>query len=210
MNSGRTVFSQLIEFLPHQEFQKCVARYGGGRYLKNLSCWDQYLAMTLADLTYRESLRDIEACLRSAVSSSTWDSVARWHARRWPMRTNRAPGESTLTLRDTILFVWAEVTMRKSGWICAYFEVSWRHAEEDILADLRRVGTGCGFHVAVLVGGGCNISDSRAFLVDCVPVGLVLELTSEAWEARNKTLKTLELAALSRFEIALKWKMDGK
>ena len=59
------VFSQLIEFLPHQEFQKCVARYGGGRYLKNLSCWDQYLAMAFAQLTYRESLRDIEACLRS-------------------------------------------------------------------------------------------------------------------------------------------------
>jgi hypothetical protein len=54
-----------IEFLPHQEFQKCVARYSGGRYLKNLSCWDQYLAMAFAQLTYRESLRDIEACLRS-------------------------------------------------------------------------------------------------------------------------------------------------
>ena len=65
MNSGRTVFSQLIEFLPHQEFQKCVTRYSGGRYLKNLSCWDQYLAMAFAQLTYRESLRDIEACLRS-------------------------------------------------------------------------------------------------------------------------------------------------
>ena len=65
MNAGRTVFSQLIEFLPHQEFQKCVARYSGGRYLKHLSCWDQYLAMAFAQLTYRESLRDIEACLRS-------------------------------------------------------------------------------------------------------------------------------------------------
>src|SRR6266436_5701839 len=65
MNTGRTVFSQLIEFLPHQQFQKCVARYGGGRYLKNLSCWDQYLAMAFAQLTYRESLRDIEACLGS-------------------------------------------------------------------------------------------------------------------------------------------------
>jgi uncharacterized protein (UPF0248 family) len=65
MNTGRTVFSQLIELLPHQEFQKCVARYSGGRYLKNLSCWDQYLAMAFAQLTYRESLRDIEACLRS-------------------------------------------------------------------------------------------------------------------------------------------------
>src|ERR1017187_1045534 len=65
MNAGRTVFSQLIEFLPHQEFQKCIARYCGDRYLKKLSCWDQYLAMAFAQLTYRESLRDIEACLRS-------------------------------------------------------------------------------------------------------------------------------------------------
>jgi hypothetical protein len=65
MNIGRTVFSQLIEFLPHQEFQKCVERYGGDRYVKSLSCWDQYLAMAFAQLTYRESLRDIEACLRS-------------------------------------------------------------------------------------------------------------------------------------------------
>jgi hypothetical protein len=65
MNTGRTVFSQVIELLPHQEFQKCVARYGGYRYLKNFSCWDQYLAMAFAQLTYRESLSDIEACLRS-------------------------------------------------------------------------------------------------------------------------------------------------
>src|SRR6202795_2170990 len=65
MNAGRTVFSQLIEFLPHKEFQKCVARYAGCGYLKSVSCWDQYLAMAFAQLTYRESLRDIEACLRS-------------------------------------------------------------------------------------------------------------------------------------------------
>src|SRR3979411_3099786 len=67
MNAGRTVFSQL-ELLTHQEFQKFVARYGGGRYLKNLSCWDQYLSMAFAQLTYRESLRDIEACLGSMQS----------------------------------------------------------------------------------------------------------------------------------------------
>jgi hypothetical protein len=63
MNSGRTVFAQLIEYLPHKEFQKCVARYRGDRYAKNFSCWDQYLAMAFAQLTYRESLRDIETCL---------------------------------------------------------------------------------------------------------------------------------------------------
>jgi len=65
MNSGRTVFSQLINFLPDREFRRCVARYGGDRRLREFSCWDQYLTMVFAQLTYRESLRDIEACLRS-------------------------------------------------------------------------------------------------------------------------------------------------
>src|SRR5438309_6662062 len=68
MNLGQTVFSQLIEHLPHKEFQKCVARYHGSYYLKNFSCWGQFLAMAFAQLTYRESLRDIEACLRSLQS----------------------------------------------------------------------------------------------------------------------------------------------
>jgi hypothetical protein len=71
MNSGRTVFAQLIEHLPHKEFQKCVARYSGDRYAKNFSCWDQYLAMAFAQLTYRESLRDIETCL-GAVSGKLY------------------------------------------------------------------------------------------------------------------------------------------
>jgi hypothetical protein len=65
MNLGRTVFAQLVEYLPHKEFQKCVARYRGDYYLKSFSCWDQFLAMAFAQLTYRESLRDIEACLHS-------------------------------------------------------------------------------------------------------------------------------------------------
>ena len=65
MNSGRTVFSQLIQHIPHQEFQKCVSRYQGDYYSKSFSCWDQYLAMAFAQLTYRESLRDIEVCLRA-------------------------------------------------------------------------------------------------------------------------------------------------
>jgi len=65
MNAGRTVFSQLIAHLSHGEFQKCVARYHGDRHHRSLSCWDQYLAMAFAQFTYRESLRDIEACLHS-------------------------------------------------------------------------------------------------------------------------------------------------
>ena len=63
MNAGRTVFAQLAEHLPHKEFQKCVARYRGDSNPRGFSCWDQYLAMVFAQLTYRESLRDIEACL---------------------------------------------------------------------------------------------------------------------------------------------------
>ncbi len=65
MNQGRTVFSQLIGFLPDREFRRCVERYQGDLRLRGFSCWDQYLTMAFAQLTYRESLRDIEACLRS-------------------------------------------------------------------------------------------------------------------------------------------------
>src|SRR5437867_7895354 len=65
MNSGRTVFAQLIAHISHIEFQKCVARYDGDQHHRSLSCWDQYLAMAFAQFTYRESLRDIEACLGS-------------------------------------------------------------------------------------------------------------------------------------------------
>ena len=65
MNTGCTVFSQLIGFLPDREFRRCVARYDGDSRVRGFSCWDQYLTMAFAQLTYRESLRDIEACLRS-------------------------------------------------------------------------------------------------------------------------------------------------
>ena len=65
MNSGRTVFSQLMDYLPTYEFQKCVNRYSGDYRCRSLSCRDQFLSMAFAQLTYRESLRDIETCLRS-------------------------------------------------------------------------------------------------------------------------------------------------
>jgi hypothetical protein len=65
MNSGKSIFSQLTTFLPATEFRECVARYRGDYKLKSFSCWDQFLCMAFAQLTYRESLRDIEACLRA-------------------------------------------------------------------------------------------------------------------------------------------------
>jgi len=65
MYTGKIIFSQVMDFLPMQEFRKCVNRYQGNYYIKTFSCLDQFLCMTFAQLTYRESLRDIEACLRS-------------------------------------------------------------------------------------------------------------------------------------------------
>lgn len=65
MNSGRTVFSQLMAFLPHKEFQKCVEHYNGDYKTSGFSCFDQFLCMAFAQLTYRESLRVIQSCLRS-------------------------------------------------------------------------------------------------------------------------------------------------
>jgi hypothetical protein len=65
MNSGKTIFAQLIDFLPMYEFRKCVERYNGNYKMKSFSCWDQFLCLAFAQLTYRESLRDIEACLRA-------------------------------------------------------------------------------------------------------------------------------------------------
>jgi hypothetical protein len=81
MNVGRTVFSQLIEYLPSKEFQKCVERYGGNSRFRGFSCWDQLLAMSFAQLTYRESLRDIEA----------------WRAPPWATPTRRTTGGSMPT-----------------------------------------------------------------------------------------------------------------
>jgi hypothetical protein len=65
VNQGRTVFSQIIEHLPDRTFRRIVARYEGNRRVRSLACWDHYLCMTFAQVTYRESLRDIEAGLRA-------------------------------------------------------------------------------------------------------------------------------------------------
>jgi len=65
MHEGKLVFSQVTEYLPLHTFRRCVQRYQGERYVKKFRCLDQYLVMAFAQLTYRESLRDIEACLRA-------------------------------------------------------------------------------------------------------------------------------------------------
>jgi len=65
MYQGQTVFAQLMDFLPSHHFTRCVNRYDGNKGVRTFSCWDQFLCMAFAQLTYRESLRDIECCLRS-------------------------------------------------------------------------------------------------------------------------------------------------
>ncbi|MDJ0668740.1 MAG: IS4 family transposase [Desulfobacterales bacterium] len=65
MNKGQTVFSQVIDFLPQNKFRRCVNRYKGNFRVRSFTCYDQFLCMAFAQLTYRESLRDIECCLRA-------------------------------------------------------------------------------------------------------------------------------------------------
>ena len=65
MHTGRLIFAQLMDFLPLPEFRRCVARYHGEYKVRGFSCVDQFLCLAFAQLTYRESLRDIETCLRA-------------------------------------------------------------------------------------------------------------------------------------------------
>jgi hypothetical protein len=65
MNTGKLIFSQVMDHLPMHTFRQCVAQYQGDHYAKSFRCYDQYLVMSFAQLTHRESLRDIEACLRA-------------------------------------------------------------------------------------------------------------------------------------------------
>ena len=65
MNQGQTIFSQIMSYVPKYSFDSCVKKYRGNYKVQSFTCWEQFLAMTFAQLTYRESLRDIEACLRA-------------------------------------------------------------------------------------------------------------------------------------------------
>src|ERR1700734_187737 len=68
MNRGKLMFAQLMQHPPLTTFRRCVARYRGAFKVQSFSCLDQFLCMAFAQLTYRESLRDIEVCLRSLQS----------------------------------------------------------------------------------------------------------------------------------------------
>lgn len=81
MHLGKTVFSQLMDFIPAHEFRRCVNRYQGNRKVSSFSCWDQFLSMAFAQLTGRESLRDIETCL-GAFGSRLYHLGLRGHVSR--------------------------------------------------------------------------------------------------------------------------------
>src|ERR1700739_1248955 len=107
MFTGKILFAQLMDFLPWTTFARIVERYGGDRYVKSLRCAEHFRVMAFAQLTYRESLRDIEACLAAHASTRavrpkpripiTWDFANRFDARRCPMPTKLATGASTPT-----------------------------------------------------------------------------------------------------------------
>lgn len=78
MHEGRTVFAQLMDYVPRYEFGKCVARYDGDKHIRTLSCYSQFQIMSFAQLTYRESLRDIETCLK-AIGNKLYHTGIRRH-----------------------------------------------------------------------------------------------------------------------------------
>jgi hypothetical protein len=80
VNRGKTLFAQLMDFLPWSTFTRIVARYGGDQGVRTLSCAEHYRAMAFAQLTYRESLRDIETCF--SVQASKLYSMDPEHLRR--------------------------------------------------------------------------------------------------------------------------------
>ena len=108
MYAGKTLFAQLMDFLPWSTFARLVDRYDGDSRVRTLTCAEQFRAMAFAQLTYRESLRDIETCLSAQASklyhmgfrepvrraTSSWSDAS--HRRR--MRTTRATGVSTPSL----------------------------------------------------------------------------------------------------------------
>ena len=96
MNPGKTLFAQLMDFLPWSTFTRLVARYDGDRGVRVLSCAEQYRVMAFAQLTYRESLRDIEACL-SSQTAKLYHMGFREPVRRSTLAdaTRRATGGST-------------------------------------------------------------------------------------------------------------------
>ena len=94
MNKGSTVFAQVLDFLPMHQFRRCVERYQGNYRVRSFTCFDQYLCMAFAQITYRKSLRDIECWLRAMdKSSTTLAFVVKSPVVHWQMPTRPVIGE---------------------------------------------------------------------------------------------------------------------
>ena len=96
MHSGTFLFSQFMAFLPRRDFDRCVRQYRGNYRTRRFSCFDQWLCMAFAQLTYRTSLRDIETCL-NALKPKLYHAGFRGTigATPWPRPTKTATGAST-------------------------------------------------------------------------------------------------------------------
>ena len=92
MYTGQTVFSQVMDYMPMYEFRKCVDRYNGNYHTSSFSCMDQYFCMSFAQLTYRESLRDIEACTPFSQGETLSSRHQRKNIAEHPCRGERKTG----------------------------------------------------------------------------------------------------------------------
>ena len=124
MHEGRTVFAQLMDWLPRYELAKCVARYRGDFHVRSMRCYEQFLILAFAQLTYRESLRDIETC-RRALGPKFYHSGIR-------CRASRSTLADANEKRDWRIFAdFAQVLIK---------EATDLYAEEDFGVELRAAG----------------------------------------------------------------------
>ncbi len=105
MYAGKTLFAQIMDVLPWTTFQRIVDRYGGNHRTRTLSCAEQFRMMAFAQLSYRESLRDIETCLSAQAAKP-------YRAARW--RSNRGQSSSSWKWR-------ASSSLGRACWVASYF-----------------------------------------------------------------------------------------
>ena len=115
MNLGKFVFAQVMEHLPLHVFHRCVVRYSGEHKVKWFSCLDQYLCMAFAQLTYRESLRDIEACLRVQSSKLLSPGISQLHCAQHAGQCQRDAGLAHLLRLRTKPDRHRPATLRRRG-----------------------------------------------------------------------------------------------
>jgi hypothetical protein len=112
MNSDKTIFAQVMDFLPMNDFRKCVKRYQGNYKTQKFSCLDQFLCIEFAQLTNRESLRDIEICPRSVHGKFHHMGFPRFHSTKYFSWRKRKSSLAHLCLS---LFPWARFRKRKGA-----------------------------------------------------------------------------------------------